>query len=61
MPGKKPASHTPRKKRMVAKLIAPVTKAVAQENKPQVIMMRAIHTRAPIFSRTMLLGISNRQ
>jgi hypothetical protein len=61
IPGKNPASLTPRKKRTAAKLVAPVTKAVAPENRPQVIMMRAIHIRAPTFSRMMLLGTSNRQ
>jgi hypothetical protein len=61
MPGKNPASQTPRKKRIVAKLVEPVTKAVAPENNPQVIMMRAIQMRAPTFSSTRLLGISNRQ
>src|SRR4029077_15407092 len=59
MPGKNPASPTPSKKRTPAKLVAPVTKAVAQENRPQVIMMRAIHIRAPTFSRMMLLGTSS--
>ena len=29
--------------------------------RPQVTMMRAIHSRAPTFSNTMLLGTSNRQ
>jgi len=33
--------------------------AVAPEMMPQVIMMRAIQSRAPSFSRRMLLGTSN--
>jgi hypothetical protein len=61
MPGKKPASATPMKKRTVAKLVEPVTNAVAPENSPHVIMMRAIQMRAPTFSSTRLLGTSNRQ
>ena len=31
---------------------------VAAEIRPQVIMIRAIQTRAPIFLRMMLLGVS---
>ena len=61
MPGKKPASATPSRKRTTPKLVAPVTKAVAPAKMPQVIMMRAIHSRAPTFSRMMLLGTSKRK
>jgi hypothetical protein len=43
------------------KLVALVTKAVAPAKMPQVIMMRAIHSRAPTFSRMTLLGTSNRK
>ena len=41
-----------------AKLVDPVTKAVAPAKRPQAIMMRAIHSRAPTFSMIRLLGIS---
>ena len=61
MPGKKPASATPSRKRTMAKLVVPVTKAVAPAKMPQVIMMRAIHSRAPTFSMITLLGTSNRK
>ncbi len=61
MPGKNPASATPRKKRTTAKLVEPVTKAVAPAMTPQLIMMRAIQIRAPTFSRMTLLGTSNRK
>ena len=43
------------------KLIGPLTKAKAPEMIPQVIMMRAIQRRAPIFSRMRLLGTSSRK
>ena len=36
-------------------------KAVAPETKPQLIMMRAIQTRAPSFCIIRLLGTSNRK
>ena len=39
-------------------LLEPTTSAVRPAKIPQVIMIRAIHMRAPIFSRTMLLGTS---
>ena len=58
MPGKKPASAEPSRKRISAKLLVPVTTAVRAAKMPQVIMMRAIQMRAPIFSSTMLLGTS---
>jgi len=57
IPGKNPASATPRN-RMAAKLVDPVTKAVAPAKRPQAIMMRAIHSRAPTFSMIRLLGTS---
>ncbi|AZF31560.1 hypothetical protein C4J89_2085 [Pseudomonas sp. R4-35-07] len=40
------------------KLIGPVANAVAMEMRPQVIMMRAIHIRAPKRCIRRLLGIS---
>ena len=44
---------------MVVKLHGPTAKAVAPEQSPHVTMMRAIQSRAPTFSSTMLLGTSN--
>ncbi len=61
MPGKKPASAAPSRKRKVTKLTGPLTKAIAPAKRPQVIMMRAIQKRAPTRSRTRLLGTSKRQ
>ena len=58
MPGKKPASATPSRKRTTEKLVEPVTSAVRPAKMPQVIMMRAIHSRAPTFSMITLLGTS---
>ena len=58
MPGKKPASAAPSRKRTTAKLLEPTTNAVRPAKMPQVIMIRAIQMRAPIFSRTTLLGTS---
>ena len=40
---------TPNRKRTVAKLVDPVTKAVAPAKRPQVIMMRAIQAARPLF------------
>jgi hypothetical protein len=59
MPGKKPASATPSRKRSTRKLAGPVVVAIKPEMMPHVIMMRAIQRRAPTFSRIMLLGTSN--
>ena len=42
----------------MAKLVEPVTKAVAPARIPQVIVIRAIQIRAPIFYRITLLGTS---
>jgi hypothetical protein len=61
MPGKKPASATPSRKRMMRRLVEPVTNAVSAEMMPQVSMMRAMQMRAPTFSRIRLLGTSNRK
>jgi len=58
MPGKNPASATPSRKRTMPKLVGPVTVAVMPASIPQVIMMRAIHSRAPTFSMIRLLGTS---
>ena len=58
MPGKKPASARPSPKRRQKKLIGPWVKAKAPETMPQLIMMRPIQRRAPIFSRIRLLGTS---
>ena len=38
-----------------------LTNIMHEEMRPQVIMMRAIQTRAPTLCRMMLLGISNRK
>jgi hypothetical protein len=61
MPGKKPASATPSRKRSVRKLAGPLANTIAPETIPQLIMMRAIQIRAPVFSRTTLLGTSNKK
>ena len=45
----------------MAKLVVPVTNAVAVAKMPQVTMMRAIQMRAPTFSMMTLLGTSNRK
>ncbi len=58
MPGKKPASAAPSRKRTTEKLVDPVTRAVSPAKMPQVTMIRAIHIRAPTFSRITLLGTS---
>ena len=60
-PGKKPASATPSRKRTTRKLRKPVMNIMAPDATPQVIMMRAIQTRAPIRCRMTLLGTSNRK
>ena len=59
MPGKKPASATPSRKRSTYRLVGVDTNAVPADSSPHVIMMRAIHSRAPTRSMTMLLGTSN--
>jgi hypothetical protein len=45
---------------MAMKLYGPTAKAVQPEMIPQVIMIRAIHSRAQTFSRMKLLGTSKR-
>jgi hypothetical protein len=61
MPGVKPASAMPSRKRASAKLLGPTTKAVAIEITPQEIMMREIHMRAPKRCSARLLGISKKK
>ena len=61
MPGKKPASATPSRRRTILKLTTPVTSACAPETMPQVNMMRAIHLRAPNLLRARLLGTSKKK
>ncbi len=61
MPGKKPASATPRRKRNTRKLVSLQTRAMPVDSKPQLSMMRAIQTRAPKRSSAMLLGTSKRK
>ena len=46
---------------MTMKLTGPVTNAVAAAVNPHVIMIRAIHFRAPTFARITLLGTSKRK
>ena len=50
MPGKKPASAAPSRKRSAAKLRGPDASIVAIETSPQTIAMRAIQIRAPNFA-----------
>ena len=45
----------------MAKLHGPVTNIMAEEMRPQLTRMRAIHARAPIRSRMRLLGTSKRR
>ena len=58
MPGKKPASARPSRKRSVKKLTGPLMNANPPETRPQVTIMRAIQRRAPTRSRIKLLGTS---
>jgi hypothetical protein len=60
MPGKKPASATPRRNRKTLRLRVPATNMVDADTIPQVIMMRAIQMRAPTLPRIRLLGTSNK-
>lgn len=59
IPGKKPASATPSRKRSSTRVVALGTKAIAVATMPQVIMMRASHLRAPNLCRARLLGTSS--
>ena len=59
MPGRKPASATPSRKRSTKKLVGLVTNIIATEMMPQVTMIRPIQKRAPTFARIRLLGTSN--
>ena len=58
MPGKKPASASPKENRRMMKLIGPWVNTKAAETRPQLIMMRPIQRRAPTFSRIRLLVTS---
>src|SRR6185369_15838148 len=49
MPGKKPASATPSRKRSTKKLNSPLTVAISAEMMPQVTMMRAIQSAGAEF------------
>ena len=61
IPGKKPASDAPNRKRSTLNEVASQTKAIAPEHRPQVTITRAIQIRAPTLSRTMFEGTSNRK
>jgi hypothetical protein len=61
MPGKKPASAAPRRKRTALKLKGPDANVVAIETRPHTIAMRAIQKRAPTLASARLLGTSNRK
>ena len=59
MPGKKPASATPSRKRSTYSTPSLGTNAIAAAMIPQVIMIRAIQRRAPNRCRARLLGTSS--
>ena len=59
MPGMKPASATPSRKRSVWNDQGACTSAMPQATSPQVTMMRAIHSRAPTRRKMRLLGTSH--
>ena len=61
MPGKKPASAMPSRKRTAWKPSGPVTNSVQAETIPHVTMMRAIHLRAPKRCSARLLGTSRKK
>ena len=61
MPGKKPASAAPSKVRSMTYDEVPRAKAIATERTPHVIMIRAIHIRAPKRLSNKLLGTSQRK
>jgi hypothetical protein len=61
IPGKKPASATPSRKRATYNCGTLLTKPVSMATAPQVIRMRAIQIRAPILCNAKLLGISKRE
>ncbi len=60
-PGKNPASAIPRRKRRALKDVSPFTKIMQAETMPQVIMILAIHLRAPNFFSKTLLGTSKKK
>ena len=57
MPGRKPASVTPTRKRSAYRLAGPLANRVAVEASPQAIIMLPIHLRAPMWASTILLGM----
>jgi hypothetical protein len=61
MPGKKPASARPSRRRTTLKLVSPTTKACAPDMMPQVNMIRAIQSRAPNLLSARLLGTSKKK
>ena len=61
IPGKNPASIAPSRNRSPMNDQVPLTSAIPAETNPQLIMIRAIHRRAPTRSSAMLLGTSNRK
>ena len=61
IPGKKPASAAPSRKRTTRKLASFQISAMAADNSPQVTMIRAIQSRAPNLSSARLLGISKKK
>ena len=61
IPGKKPASAAPSRKRTTRKLHSFHINAIAADNRPQVTMIRAIHSRAPNRSSAKLLGTSKKK
>jgi len=61
MPGKKPASAAPSRKRNDTKLIGPLTNAIAPEKRPQVIMMRGEPESGPDLFEKQVARTSKRQ
>src|SRR5438105_3714465 len=61
MPGTKPASAAPNKKRRIYKCVGVWTKPHKITIIPQVNMMRKIHNRAPTFCKIRLLGTSKKK
>jgi hypothetical protein len=61
IPGKKPASATPSRKRTIRKLAPFQISAMAADNRPHVTMIRAIQSRAPNRWSARLLGTSKKK
>lgn len=59
IPGKNPASATPSRNRSTISTVPLGTNAIAVATIPQVIMIRAIHLRAPNLCNARLLGTSS--